>query len=324
MSVAALAHGSANLGAQTTSAPYCGRFAPSPTGPLHFGSLVTAVGSFLDARAHGGRWLVRIDDLDAPRVVPGAADAILRTLEAFGLTWDGAVVYQSQRLDVYRAAFERLRTEGIVYPCSCSRKEIADSALSRFGATIYPGTCRHGLAPGRVARAWRVDTRGVVMAFEDRLQGPQRYVLEEEVGDYVVWRADGVFAYQLAAAVDDADGVITDVVRGADLLDSTPRQIFLQQRLGLSRPRYLHLPVVVNAAGEKLSKQTHAPALDPRHASRQLIEALHFLGQPAPTELARASVAEVWAWALAHWDIERVPKVRTRFWVAVSSRSEAR
>lgn len=291
--------------------PYVGRFAPSPSGPLHFGSLVTAVGSFLDARAHGGEWRVRIDDLDPPRVVPGAADDILRTLEAFGFEWEGPVQFQSARTEAYRAAFEALAARGAVYGCACTRREIADSSVGRDGAPVYPGTCRRGLPPGRAPRAFRVDTAGIRVGFEDRLQGPVRVDLAREAGDFIVLRADGLFAYQLAAAVDDAAPGITDVVRGADLLDSTPRQIHLQRLLGLTSPRYLHLPVVVNALGEKLSKQTLAPPLDAARAAPLLVEALIFLGQTPPPELACAPVAEVWSWARTHWDLARVPRQRT-------------
>jgi len=290
---------------------YRGRFAPSPSGPLHFGSLVTAVGSYLDARHHGGAWYLRIDDLDAPRVVPGAADAILRTLEAYGFAWDGEVGFQSRRSEAYARALAALERLGVVYPCGCSRREIADSSVRGPGAAVYPGTCREGLAPGRQARAIRVSTVGAHIAFHDRLQGAITVDLAREVGDFVVRRADGPFAYQLAVVVDDAELGITDVVRGADLLDSTARQIHLQRLLGLPTPRYLHLPVVVNALGEKLSKQTLAPPLKTSTAARALTQALHFLGQAPPVELERAPVAEVWAWALAHWDPTRLPRLRT-------------
>lgn len=289
---------------------YRGRFAPSPSGPLHFGSLVTAVGSYLDARCQGGEWCLRIDDLDPPRVVPGAADAILRTLEAYGFQWDGAVAFQSARGQAYAAAFETLQRLGVVYACGCTRREIADSIVGLPGASVYPGTCRGGLAPGKTARAFRVRTEGARIAFHDRLQGAIAVDLACEVGDFVVLRADGPFAYQLAVVVDDAEQGISDVVRGADLLDSTARQIHLQRLLGLPTPRYLHLPVVVNALGEKLSKQTLAPPLDPGRPAPALVAALEFLGQAPPAALARADVAEVWRWALAHWDPARLPRVR--------------
>jgi glutamyl-Q tRNA(Asp) synthetase len=290
---------------------YRGRFAPSPTGPLHFGSLVAAVGSCLDARAHGGAWLVRMEDVDTERNVPGAADAILRTLEACGFEWDGAVLYQSRRGEAYAAALERLQAAGWAYGCACSRREIADSAggLAVDGGLVYPGTCRAGLPPGRAARAWRLRVPDAEVGFDDRLQGRLAQVLARDVGDFVLRRADGPFAYQLAVAVDDEFQGISDVVRGADLIASTPRQIWLQRCLGYATPRYAHLPVATNAAGEKLSKQTRAPALVPGHEAADLVAALRFLGQPVPTELAEARAAEVWAWAFANWSFAAVPRV---------------
>ena len=290
---------------------YRGRFAPSPTGPLHFGSLVAAVGSCLDARAHGGAWLVRMEDVDTERNVPGAADAILRTLEACGFEWDGAVLYQSRRGEAYAAALERLQAAGWAYGCACSRREIADSAggLAVDGGLVYPGTCRAGLPPGRAARAWRLRVPDAEVGFDDRLQGRLAQVLARDVGDFVLRRADGPFAYQLAVAVDDEFQGISDVVRGADLIASTPRQIWLQRCLGYATPRYAHLPVATNAAGEKLSKQTRAPALVPGREAADLVAALRFLGQPVPAELAEARAGEVWAWAFANWSFAAVPRV---------------
>ncbi|MDR5742408.1 tRNA glutamyl-Q(34) synthetase GluQRS [Caballeronia sp. LZ029] len=261
---------------------YRGRFAPSPTGPLHAGSLVSALASFLDARAHGGSWIVRIEDVDAPRTVPGAADEILATLAHFGMHSDEAPVWQSARGDAYQAAFERLQTAGFIYPCGCTRREIADSlvhAHARHATLAYPGTCRDGLH-GKPARAWRLrvpDGDAAVVTFVDRWQGPQAQNLATEVGDFALKRADGLWAYQLAVVVDDADAGITHIVRGADLLDSTARQIYLQQRLGVPTPAYLHVDVVNNDAGEKLSKQTGAAPLD-RHAPLEaLVEAARHL-----------------------------------------------
>jgi glutamyl-Q tRNA(Asp) synthetase len=288
---------------------HIGRFAPSPTWPLHFGSLVAAVGSLVDARANRGRWLLRIDDVDAPRTVPGAADSILATLERFGLEWDGPVAWQSRRVDAYAAAFERLRVAGDVFACACTRREIADSALARDGARIYPGTCRNGLPPGRRPHAWRVRAEGIV-AFDDLIQGQQAEDLAHEVGDFVVLRGDGQFAYQLAVVVDDAEAGVTHVVRGADLLGSTGRQIHLQHRLGYPTPTYAHLPVVVNAAGEKLSKQTLAAPVDAWPPAGALLAALVFLGQNPPAGLARSTPAEVVGWAVANWSLARVPRVR--------------
>ncbi|HEU4350773.1 MAG TPA: tRNA glutamyl-Q(34) synthetase GluQRS [Burkholderiales bacterium] len=264
---------------------YVGRFAPSPTGALHFGSLVAALASWLDARAARGRWLVRIEDLDAPRTEAGAADDILRTLARFGLEWDGTVTYQSRRLPLYRHALEKLAP--YTYSCACTRREIADSSLgvAADGAQIYPGTCRDGVAAGKSPRALRVRAAGHV-TFTDRLQGRQSQVLERDVGDFVLYRADGQFAYQLAVVVDDAEQGVTDVVRGADLLDSTPRQIYLQRLLRYPQPRYLHIPAAVNAAGEKLSKQTGARAV--ASSTADLRRALSFLGQPETENLGEA------------------------------------
>jgi glutamyl-Q tRNA(Asp) synthetase len=290
---------------------YAGRFAPSPTGPLHLGSLVAAVASYLEAKSRDGRWLVRMEDLDTPRVVRGAADAILRALEVCGMQWDGAIVNQSTRTDAYHAALHRLRTSGLVYPCACSRREIADSALSGIEGPVYPGTCRNGLAPGKTARAWRVITHDAEVRFDDAIQGPVQQNLEDDIGDFVLLRADHVYAYQLAVVVDDAEQGITDVVRGADLLDSTPRQIYLQRLLKYPTPRYCHVPVVVNAAGEKLSKQTLAPPIDDARPLAALMSALRFLGQRPPDALDHASTPEFWNWAISNWRIEHVPRTRT-------------
>ena len=298
-----------------TAPRYRGRFAPSPTGPLHFGSLVAAVGSYLDARSQGGEWLLRIEDVDEPRTVPGAADGILRTLDAFGFEWDGEVVVQSRRLDIYHAALSGLQLDGDVYPCACSRSEIAavTAQASVDGGLLYPGTCRQGIAEGKAARAWRLRVPDREFHFVDRVQGEARQNLEREVGDFVLLRADGQYAYQLAVVVDDALQGINAVVRGVDLLDSTVRQMWLQQCLGQPTPTYAHLPVVVNAAGEKLSKQTRAAAVDPADGSALLALALQFLGHPVPPVLHAAPVADFWRWAISDWSIKRVPAVRGIF-----------
>lgn len=291
---------------------YCGRFAPSPTGPLHFGSLVAAVASWLDARCRGGRWLVRMEDLDKPREQPGAADAILRTLERFGLYWDGPVLYQSTRMEAYREAIERLRADGHSFPCACTRRELADSALPGVDGPVYPGTCRGGLAPGQQARAVRIRVEDRPIVFDDRLQRRCTQNLAREVGDYVILRADGIVAYQLAVVVDDAAQDITHVVRGSDLLLSTARQIHLQRLLGLPTPDYLHLPVAVNAAGEKLSKQTFAPAIDRLSPQYAIWDALTFLGQNPPPDAQHLPLTELWQHASAHWDPQRLPPLQTR------------
>ena len=275
---------------------YVGRFAPSPTGPLHFGSLVAALASWLDARAAGGMWRVRIEDVDTPRTIPGAADAILRTLETLGLHWDGEVAWQSRRTALYEAALERLRAQGLVYRCRCSRKEVADSGLPGLEGAIYPGTCRAlalAAGPGTSERLRADEPR---IAFEDRVQGVVGHSVAREIGDFILRRRDGLHAYQLAVVVDDAEQGVTDVVRGADLLWSTPRQILQQRGLGFATPRYLHFPVAANERGEKLSKQTLAPAILAGDA-QALRDALRFLGQPyehagAPREILRAAVAE--------------------------------
>lgn len=295
---------------------YRGRFAPSPTGPLHFGSLVAAVGSFLDARARGGEWLLRMEDVDAPRCSMAAAEDILRTLESFGFTWDGAVVWQHQREAAYADALVQLQNNGQVFPCACTRRELADSLLAADGAAIYPGTCRLGMAEGKKTQAWRVrvspaSAGAAPIVFEDAIQGRIESDLSRDVGDFIVRRADGLFAYQLAVVVDDAAAGVTHVVRGADLLLSTARQIFLQHCLGLPVPLYAHLPVVVNAAGEKLAKQTLAAPLDSKRPVAGLICALTLLGQQPPPELMDASLDELWAWAVRHWQLDNVPRQRS-------------
>ena len=288
-----------------------GRFAPSPSGPLHFGSLVAAVGSYLDARSGKGAWLLRIDDLDRQRTVPGAADAILRALETLGMQWDETVLYQSTRDDIYHAALDILKKRDLVYPCSCSRREIADSAVGGIDGPVYPGTCRKGLLAGRAARAERLRTQGARVEFSDRIQGRLVHDIERQIGDFVLKRADGQYAYQLAVVADDAAQSITDVVRGADLLDSTPRQIWLQQQLGFATPRYAHLPVAVNVVGEKLSKQTLARAIDTSLPVPLLNSVLEFLGQTLIEDCAPEDTASFWKRAIAGWRIARVPRQRT-------------
>jgi glutamyl-Q tRNA(Asp) synthetase len=288
---------------------YRGRFAPTPSGPLHFGSIVAALGSCLEARVHGGAWHVRIDDLDPPRVVPGAAEEILRCLEALGFEWDGAVVWQSTRLAAYEAAFQKLDAAGLVYPCGCSRKEIAAVARTGADGPIYPGTCRTGMPYGQAVHSWRIRADGASVRFDDAVLGPQAYDIERQSGDFVLRRADGVYAFHLASAVDDAAHGMTHVVRGADLLESSARQIWLLGCLGWPVPGYAHLPVAVDAHGEKLSKQTHARPVD---AARPevLWHALAFLGQEPPPALLHARAPALWAWAKGHWQLARVPRCR--------------
>jgi len=246
---------------------------------LHFGSLVAALASYMEAKAANGKWRLRMEDLDKPREQPGSADDIQRALDRLGLHWDGPVLYQSRREERYRAALDDLVRRGFAYPCACTRRELEDSALAIDGARIYPGTCRHGLPAGRPARALRLRTHDAPIGFADRVQGWIEQRVEREVGDFVLRRADGIIAYQLAVVLDDLDQEVTDVVRGADLLDSTARQIHLQRLLGARTPGYAHIPVALNAAGEKLSKQTGAHPLDLSDPERELARARRFLGQ---------------------------------------------
>ena len=292
--------------------PYIGRFAPSPTGPLHFGSLVAAVASYCDAKANGGKWLLRMEDLDKPREVIGAADTILQQLEAFGFEWDGEIMYQSQRDDFYAEALNQLQKKALIYPCTCTRKEIADSSHAQgIDGLIYPKTCYFNKnTPPSIHAAYRAVVADKNIAFLDAIQGEITQNLAHDVGDFIVKRADGLFAYQLAVVVDDAAQNITHIVRGADLLDSTPRQIYLQQLLGLPTPQYAHNPIATNQVGEKLSKQTLAQPLSTRLAAQQLFEALSFLGQHPPVEIKSNNLAEIWRWAITHWNMANVPKQR--------------
>ena len=289
----------------TATCAYVGRFAPSPTGPLHFGSLVAAVASWLDARAAGGQWHLRIEDVDAPRTVPGAEAAILRTLEASGLHWDGPVVRQREQTARYEAALAMLRARGLTYRCRCSRREIADSGVHGIDGIVYPGTCREAKLAAAVAAAERFRVPAGLVAFDDRVQGRIVQGLAHDIGDFVVRRRDGLVAYQLAVVVDDAQLGVTDVVRGADLLVSTPRQIALQRALGLPTPRYLHFPVATRG-GEKLSKQTRAPAIGPATA---VLAAIEFLGQVPPEPAEPRTMLEE---AARRWDPGRIPRGQSR------------
>jgi len=294
---------------------YRGRFAPSPTGELHFGSLVAAVGSYLQARTRQGIWLVRMEDIDPPREQAGAADAILRSLECYGFEWDQSVLYQSTRSQAYEAALEQLRQQQQVYPCACSRSQIQAVrdilAESTTALNIYPGTCRRGLPAGRPARSWRVRAHDRHIDFTDRVQGNIIANRDQPGDDFVVYRADGYYAYQLAVTVDDAWQDITEIVRGADLLATTPGQILLQQYLQLAQPGYAHLPVVLNPEGQKLSKQTGASPISCKQVSETLTAALAFLGHTVPDELTRAPPQEIWSWAIDNWQISIVPDATT-------------
>lgn len=298
----------------TTPKPdrYRGRFAPSPTGPLHFGSLVAAVGSYLQARSQNGEWLVRMEDLDPPREMVGAADDILHTLDLYGFEWDGPVLYQSSRHEAYSHQIEELRSAGLAYPCHCSRKEIAEHQLLVGGKPgIYPGICR-GKHHHSSNHAIRINTENSgQIKFYDAVQGEIIQRIEQEVGDFVIHRADGLYAYQLAVVVDDAEQQISEIVRGSDLLDSTARQIFLQQRIVFATPDYIHLPIAVNSDGEKLSKQTHAPPIGKKNPVTTLWQALDFLGQLPLPELKESDLESLWKWAIQNWKLEAIPNTRS-------------
>lgn len=286
-----------------------GRFAPSPTGPLHFGSLVAAVGSYCMARHAGGRWLLRMEDLDGPRVVSGAADEILRGLELCGFEWDGEILWQGRRGARYRQVLDKLRTRGLVFDCACTRKEVLASAphLGEEGP-VYPGTCRDGLAAGRRPRAERLQVPDEVVGFCDGVFGATEQHLGTMVGDFILRRADGLFAYQLAVVIDDHDSGVNQVVRGADLLGSAPRQIYLHQCLGWQVPEYLHLPLAMASDGQKLSKRNGVLPLAAESAGQWLAEALLFLGQKIPAELKKAPPAEVLHWGVTFFDVRLIPK----------------
>lgn len=288
---------------------YRGRFAPSPTGPLHFGSLVTALGSFLQARHHGGEWHLRIDDLDPYRYSAEAATLIPKQLEAFGLQWDGVIEYQSSHEPHYHRLLQHLIDHHHAYPCGCTRREVAASPRVGPEGPVYPGTCRNGVARGKRPHAIRMKVVDSPISINDPVQGQITSQLSQDVGDFIVQRTDGVIAYQLAAAINDVEGGFTEVVRGADLLSSTLRQVWLHQCLGLPSPHYLHLPVATFSNGKKLSKQTHAEPLTQLEPSRQLIEALTFLNQAPPEGLHDGSAAAILDWAVEHWEPSRFARV---------------
>jgi glutamyl-Q tRNA(Asp) synthetase len=285
------------------TSPYIGRFAPTPSGYLHFGSLVAALASYLDARSVGGTWLMRMEDLDPPREVAGAQAAILQTLEGYGFQWDGELVTQSHRHSHYQDVLDRWFSHGLAYACTCSRKQ-----LEPFNG-IYPGTCRNaGHAPQDGAIRIRVPE--LLYRFEDRVQGLFQQHLGNDVGDFVIRRRDGFYAYQLAVVIDDALQGVTDIVRGADLLDSTPRQLYLQELLGATPPRYLHIPLITQPDGHKLGKSYRSPPLAPDQATPLLLRALRALGQAPMPELAYGSAEEILKWATVHWNVAAIPRVR--------------
>jgi len=280
--------------------PVVGRFAPSPTGDLHFGSLVSAVGSYLEAKSAGGLWLLRIEDIDPPREVSGSAGRIINDLHRLGLSPDGPVLYQSSRVAAYQDAIDKLLEKGLAYPCACSRKDLPESGR-------YAGTCRNGIPPGKVPRSIRFHVDAGVCTFNDRLQGVVSDSPAGSTGDFVIRRADGLFAYQLAVVVDDHFQGVTQVVRGADLLDSTTRQICLQKSLGYVTPGYMHLPIVISVDGKKLSKRALTDPVNRQEPATAVEHALQFLGQNPPSGL---SLNDLWKWALENWNSDQVTCVR--------------
>lgn len=291
----------------TLPTDYIGRFAPSPTGLLHIGSLLTALASYADARANRGKWLVRMEDLDPPREMPGAAAHILHTLEAFGFEWDGEVVWQSRRHSLYRDALGRLKEKGLLYPCYCSRKDWQAAAAQGADGFVYNGRCRRPEDRPHTDKppAWRIRVNDETIGFDDGIVGHYAQNLARDIGDFVLLRADGFWAYQLAVVADDADQGITHIVRGQDLLVSTPRQIYLQRCLGFATPHYAHLPLLVNKHGQKWSKQTLASALDENHKEQLLRQVLQYLNLPPAPEVSRPQA--LLSWAIEHWQPHKIP-----------------
>ncbi len=286
--------------------PCKGRFAPTPSGPAHPGTMLAAVGSYLQAHSSQGEWHIRIDDIDPPREIPGSADSILRTIESYGLHWDGPIVYQSQRHDHYQAALHELQSNNLAYDCGCSRKEIEPLAKIGPNGMIYPGTCRNGLPEGKSARATRLLTENRSITLSDRIQGEYSLNIGQEVGDYIICRADGPYAYHLATVVDDALDGFTEIVRGRDLLGITPQQIYLQLLLGYPTPNYTHLPLFVDNQGKKLCKHSGAKAVDELAKSDVLKSIFNALGLPVDTEILNGPNEALWTWAIEQWDVHNV------------------
>ena len=281
---------------------YIGRFAPSPTGPVHYGTLIAAAGSYLQAKKNRGKWLIRMEDVDITRKVDGADTDILNTLESFGFEWDDEVIYQTKQTEYYQQALERLIAQSLVFPCLCSRKQLAET-----NNNIYPGTCRKRILPEKNEHALRILANDINIEFTDKVMGKRSQNIKQQCGDFIIKRRDGLFAYQLAVVVDDALQNISEIVRGADLLDSTPRQIYLQQLLNYPTPDYCHLPLAVDNSGIKISKSEGAAKIDVKHKEQQLLSVLAFLGQSPPEELAKSSINDIWSWATEHWDATDVP-----------------
>lgn len=287
----------------SSSVSTIGRFAPSPTGNTHFGTLLAATASYLQAKSSQGKWLVRIEDIDVTRSVPGADTAILHTLENYGFEWDGEIVYQSTRTHFYEQALEILIENSRVFPCQCTRKQ-----LTSFPHNVYPGTCRHRQLGKNRDDALRLRCDSRQIDFNDGVLGWQHADIDKDCGDFIIKRRDGLFAYQLAVVVDDALQGVTEVVRGVDLLDSTPWQIYLQQLLGYPQPTYLHIPLAIDDAGNKLSKSRGAASIENRPPVDVLLNVLSFLGQQPPTELSHGDIDILWKWAIENWQVDRIPK----------------
>lgn len=292
--------------------PYKGRFAPTPSGPAHQGTLLAATGSYLQAHSNQGEWHVRIDDIDPPREMPGSADSILRTLERYGLHWDGPVVYQSRRHDHYQAALHTLQTNNLAYDCGCSRKEIEPVSRTGPNGMIYPGTCRNGLPAGKTARAIRLLAQNRTITFVDRIQGEHGLNIEQQIGDYVIRRADGPYAYHLATVVDDALDGFTQIVRSCDLLNVTPQQIYLQQQLGYPTPDYAHLPLLVDSQGNKLCKRSGARAVDEIDRRDVLRNIFNALALPVDMEIINSPNEILWAWAIEQRDMDNIAAATIR------------
>ncbi len=294
-----------------TDNSYIGRFAPSPTGPLHFGSLVAAVGSYLEAKKNNGKWLLRIEDIDPPREITGATTSIIKTLELFGFEWDGDIIYQSERYDIYQEYVDKLITESQAYPCGCSRKEIAAVSPRSANGLIYPGTCREDLND-KEPRSTRLLTENIKIHFRDQVQGDIFRNIETDSGDYIIRRADDLYAYNLAVVIDDQLSGITDIVRGYDLLPCTCQHIYLQRVLHFATPAYTHLPIAVNDSGQKLSKQNLAKEINSVQRVKTLYNAIAFLNQAPDKYLLTADLQDIWKWAVTNWDITKIKGIQEK------------